>query len=105
MSLQEIAPAIGWIILALDIVLRFVALGVIPGNRRPSTGMAWLLLILIEPIIGFVIFWLFGRTRLESGRIRRQKEALAAVQSPAGELQLAYDESGLRPAHRTITRA
>lgn len=104
MSLQEIAPAIGWIILALDIVLRFVALGVIPGNRRPSTGMAWLLLILIEPIIGFVIFWLFGRTRLESGRIRRQKEALAAVQSPAGELQLAYDESGLRPAHRTITR-
>lgn len=102
--LQDIAPTLGWILLALEVVLRLIALGVIPGNRKPSTGMAWLLLIMVEPIIGFVVFWLFGRIRLESGRIRRQRDAIAAVRGPAAELPLEFDESSLRPAFRTITR-
>lgn len=94
--------AIGWSILAIDIVLRFVALGVIPGGRRPSTGMAWLLLILIEPIIGFLIFWMFGRIRLSGQRITRQKEAIAAIRKRAEELPLSYDLDELAPPIRRV---
>ncbi len=77
---------LGWVLAVLGVVfvvaevgLRIVALGVIPGNRKPSTGMAWLLLILLEPIIGFLIFLLLGRAALEGRRHERQREANRAV--------------------------
>ena len=57
----------GWIAVALyllDLTIKIVALGLIPKNRRPSSGMAWLLLILIIPFVGIVIFLVMGRTRL-----------------------------------------
>ncbi len=41
------------------------ALGVIPGNRRPSTGMAWLILVLAVPFFGLLAFLLFGSNRVE----------------------------------------
>lgn len=61
---------LGTIVLVIGIILRLLALGVIPGNRKPSTGMAWLLLIMFEPFSGFALFLLLGRTRL--GRILPQ---------------------------------
>ena len=46
-----------------------VALGVIPGGRKPSTGLAWLFLILALPAFGLLAFLLFGSTSV--GRKRR----------------------------------
>lgn len=69
----------GTVVLALQIGLRLFALGVIPGGRRPSTGMAWLLLILVEPFIGFAIFLLFGRTDVGRRREERQRAARDAI--------------------------
>lgn len=60
------------VVIAAQIGLRLLALGVIPGNRKPSTGMAWLLLIMIEPFIGFTAFLLLGRTELGRKRSARQ---------------------------------
>ncbi len=51
---------------------KVLALGVIPGNRRPSTGVAWLLLILLSPIIGLVAFGFLGSARV--GRRRHVKQ-------------------------------
>ncbi|WP_418062627.1 cardiolipin synthase [Pimelobacter simplex] len=86
---------LGWIIFGLDLILRFVALGIIPGNRKPSTGMAWLLLIMIEPIIGFSIFLLLGRTRLGNRRITRQRTAIAAIREQSERLPLSFDSARL----------
>ena len=71
-----------WIVTALfllDLAIKVVALGVVPSNRRPSSGMAWLLLILAVPFIGVVIFLVFGRTRLERRRYEQQAEVNAIV--------------------------
>ncbi|MBU2696921.1 cardiolipin synthase [Pimelobacter sp. 30-1] len=95
MNLLVPTSTLGWIIFGLDMVLRFVALGIIPGNRKPSTGMAWLLLIMIEPIIGFSIFLLLGRTRLGNRRITRQRTALAAIREQSERLPLSFDSSRL----------
>ena len=46
-----------------------LALGVLPGNRKPSTAMAWLILILAVPYFGILAFLLFGSTTV--GRKRR----------------------------------
>jgi len=39
-----------WVVTAvylLDLAIKVIALGVVPRNRRPSSGMAWLLLLAI----------------------------------------------------------
>ncbi|GAP57055.1 cardiolipin synthetase, partial [Arthrobacter sp. Hiyo6] len=63
----------GWLIVALsvvDLVIRVLALGIIPGNRRPTTAMAWLLGIFFVPSVGLVLFLLFGNFRLSRRRER-----------------------------------
>lgn len=89
----EVDSWVGWVLTALALVvvvlgigLRIVALGVIPGNRKPSTGMAWLLLILLVPIIGFAVFLLFGRTALERRRHERQQQANTAIRARTSAL-------------------
>lgn len=95
---------LGWIVFGLDMALRLVALGIIPGNRKPSTGMAWLLLILIEPIIGFSVFLLLGRTRLGNRRITRQRTAIAAIQERSADLPLSFDAGRLPAAMAGVAR-
>lgn len=63
------------LILLVDLAIRIVVLGVIPGNRRPTTAMAWLLCIFFLPYIGLLLFLMFGNFRLS----RRRRETQAAV--------------------------
>ncbi len=72
----------GWIATALfliDLTVKVLALGLVPKNRRPSSGMAWLLLIFIVPFVGIVIFLVMGRTELGRRRDEQQAEVNAIV--------------------------
>ena len=60
--------------LAFNLGMKVLALGVIPGNRKPSTGMAWLLIVMLSPLVGFIAFVFFGRAKLERSRHARQQE-------------------------------
>ncbi|HVI19389.1 MAG TPA: PLDc N-terminal domain-containing protein, partial [Gaiellales bacterium] len=57
-----------------EIVLRIAALGIIPRNRKPTAGMAWLLVILFDPWIGFFFFLFFGSARVGVKRRTTQAE-------------------------------
>ena len=63
------------LILLFDLGIRIVVLGIIPGNRRPTTAMAWLLCIFFLPYVGLVLFLMFGSFRLS----RRRRETQEAV--------------------------
>ena len=39
-----------WIV--IEYIVKIIAVGVVPENRRPSSSSAWLLLILFVPIVG-----------------------------------------------------
>ncbi len=83
-----------WVILILtliDLAIRVLALGIIPGNRRPTTAMAWLLGIFFVPLLGVILFLLFGNFRL-SRRRRAQQEAVN-TRIRAGTSELAAVES------------
>lgn len=83
-----------WAILILtviDLVIRVLALGIIPGNRRPTTAMAWLLGIFFVPSVGLVLFLLFGNFRLS--RKRRAQQDAVNKRVRAGTSQLAAVES------------
>jgi cardiolipin synthase len=72
--LAETLPA--WLILLLsgaDLVIRVLAVGIIPGNRRPTTAMAWLLGIFFVPALGLILFLLFGNFKLSRRRTEQQQ--------------------------------
>ena len=73
MSYADLGTLAAAVIITGEIVLRIAALGFIPRNRKPTTGMAWLLVILFDPWIGFFFFLFFGSARV--GRKRREKQA------------------------------
>lgn len=49
-------------------IVMLVVLVVNPHKRRPSSTMAWLLVIFFQPWIGLVLYILIGKTRLPSDR-------------------------------------
>ncbi|HVK46078.1 MAG TPA: cardiolipin synthase [Micropruina sp.] len=81
LDLSTFAAVLFGIFVVIDLVLRVIALGVVPENRRPSSGMAWLILILFFPIPGFGLFLLLGGTSVGRLRRDRQSEALAHLRS------------------------
>lgn len=90
--LTEALPPWAILILSLiDFAIRVLALGIIPGNRRPTTAMAWLLIIFFMPALGLVLFLLFGNFRLS--RKRRAQQDAVNKRVRAGTSQLAAVES------------
>ena len=70
--------AIAWaplILYLVELTIKIVALGTVPNNRRPSSSIAWLLLIVVTPIIGLVIFLLIGSPFVRGRRAKVQAEA------------------------------
>ncbi len=79
-------------LLLVEYVLKFVAIGTVPQDRRPSSSSAWLLLILFLPFVGFPLYWLIGSPWVRGRRHRVQQEvnrmistfAQKAPQLPSG---------------------
>ena len=66
---------IGWLpvwvaiaVLVVEGLIRVVAIGVIPGGRRPSTAMAWLLGVFLIPVVALPLFMVLGTNRLSTRR-------------------------------------
>jgi len=57
----------------LDWTIRIGALFVVPKNRKPSSATAWLMLILLLPFLGLIIFILLGSPKLNKKRRNMQK--------------------------------
>lgn len=79
-NLREVVSvnAIAWaplIVYLVELTIKIVAIGTVPGNRRPSSSIAWLLLIVVTPVIGLVIFFLIGSPFVRGRRAKVQAEA------------------------------
>jgi cardiolipin synthase A/B len=59
----------------IELVIKIIALGTIPRNRRPSSSLAWLLLIVVTPVLGLILFFLIGSPFVRGRRERIQLEA------------------------------
>ncbi|MFI7481315.1 cardiolipin synthase [Kocuria sp. M1R5S2] len=64
---------------AVDLVIRLLALGTIPHNRRPSAAWGWLLVIFFFPILGGLVYLVLGRADLPEARKAKQREAAGLV--------------------------
>ncbi|TFC40073.1 MULTISPECIES: cardiolipin synthase [unclassified Cryobacterium] len=70
----DISTIILVIALVVDFSIRVVAIVVVPRNRRPTSGMAWLLTIFFLPYIGALLFLLIGYRTLPKKRLEMQEE-------------------------------
>lgn len=99
---------IGWLpawaaiaAMVVESLIRVVAIGVIPGGRRPSTAMAWLLGVFLIPVVALPLFVLLGTNRLP----RRREELQRLVNEElAGQLE-GSDDGDLVLAHNRRLRA
>lgn len=56
------------VLVVVQVLVLLIALAIIPHNRRPSSAMAWLLLIFALPVVGIVLFWMIGSPKLPKVR-------------------------------------
>ena len=56
------------------LILQLSALTLIPERRKPAAAQAWLLLIFLTPVVGWIVYLLIGSTKL-SGELERACEA------------------------------
>ena len=81
--------AIAWaplILYLVELTIKIVALGTVPNNRRPSSSIAWLLLIVVTPILGLVIFLLIGSPFVRGRRAKVQAEANKIITERTAEI-------------------
>lgn len=83
----------------IDNIIRIVALFVVPRNRRPTSGMAWLMAIFLLPVPGLILFLIIGSKRLPKKREKKQWAINQFVAEVAGreEEDLVTPESYLPP--------
>lgn len=62
------------ILLLIDLIIRIIALGWIPHNRRPSVALGWLLAIFLIPYVGIAAFLLLGSAKLPKRRRDKQSK-------------------------------
>ncbi|WP_431710036.1 cardiolipin synthase [Glutamicibacter uratoxydans] len=77
--LRELGPIVWASAVALDILVRVLMVGIVPGNRRPTTAMAWLLAIFFIPLLGLTLYLLFANPRLSRRRLDKQRRANEAI--------------------------
>lgn len=56
-----------------ELALMALALFVVPRNRKPTSGMAWLMVIFLAPAPGFILFLILGSPKLPKSRRDAQK--------------------------------
>lgn len=75
------------VLLVVDLVVRILAIIVIPRNRRPAAATAWLLAIFFLPWVGVLLFLLIGNPRLPRARRRKQDQINEYIADTASHLQ------------------
>ena len=73
------------LILASEWAIRLVMLFYVPHRRSAAAARSWLLLILLEPYVGLVLYWLFGRAYLPRWRIELHQQACRVIRTYSGE--------------------
>jgi len=59
--------------------IRLIMIGIVPLRRSPQAALAWLLVILLLPIPGLLLFWSFGRSKMPRWRLDRLDEFRQAM--------------------------
>jgi len=89
---MHVSILIGTIVYWAGWLLRLLALFLIPRNRKPTAGMAWLIAIFLFPIPGWILFLIIGGTKLPRSRRNLQKTLDHSIESSMKSLRREYPD-------------
>lgn len=72
--------------LIFEWIVRIIMLFIVPRRRKPSSANAWLLLVILTPTLGAVLFYMFGHPKLPKTRRERQRQVDIMTQKELNEL-------------------
>jgi cardiolipin synthase len=75
------------ILAAIGYLLPVVMLFIVPTNRKPSSATAWLLLIVLLPYLGLLIYLLIGSPKLPARRQAQQRTATEQITAAVEEVR------------------
>lgn len=90
------------IFVIVEYLMKIIAIGVVPENRRPSSSSAWLLLILFLPVVGFPLYWLIGSPWVRGRRQQVQERSDAIIKQHTDGLPLVPDGAHASPSLERI---
>lgn len=83
-----------WFGVFLHVALQvfFIGRALLRPQREPPARLAWVVVIMVAPIVGMILYVLFGETNLGRGRIARLRAAIKQLPSYA---EVANDEDAI----------
>jgi cardiolipin synthase A/B len=85
--IEETWQAVLFLFVVFEWLLRIIMLFIVPKNRRPSSATSWLLLIMIVPVIGSILFAMFGNPKLNKTRRKNQANIDKLTRKELNQLQ------------------
>jgi cardiolipin synthase len=82
------------VLITIELVLLVVALFVAPPNRRPSSALAWIILIVVLPLVGLLLFALIGSPKLPQARRDKQRTMNERIEERARTVEHVTDAHG-----------
>jgi cardiolipin synthase A/B len=97
-NLSGLTLAIATILVVIDLVIRVLAIVLIPRNRKPQTATAWLLAIFFLPYVGIILFLMLGSRWLPKSRRDKQDEINTYIlETTEGFDEVSHDHPWLDP--------
>ena len=93
----QVTAIVAAAIIIIDLVIRVIAVIVVPRNRRPTAGMAWLLAIFFIPILGILLFLLIGNPKLPKHRREKQAEVDEFIRESTHGVERVSDSTNWPP--------
>ena len=68
---------VGWSLFLLHVTLQIVFLGraLLRPHREPASRLAWVVVIIVAPVVGMMAYVLFGEVNIGRGRIARLQDS------------------------------
>lgn len=82
----DITPQLSFFLL-FEWFLRIIMLFIVPIRRKPSSANAWLLLIIVTPTLGAILFYMFGDPKLPRTRRNRRRAVDEMTRKELDELK------------------
>jgi len=83
MTDHQILPAL-WAGLLILVHLAVIARAILRPHREPASRVAWVVVIIVVPVFGFIAYLLLGETNVGRRRAGRVREVLASMPDIAG---------------------
>src|SRR5262245_63996781 len=78
-----------WTVLFFLAHLAFVPRSILRPHREPASRVAWVVVIMVLPVVGIVAYILLGETSIGRRRVARMREVLARLpgvaEAPGGK--------------------